>query len=280
MTYTGQKIKRPSVNVAYGDTPLSEGEDYTISYDKNAKAIGTYQLKVKGKGNFKGSKKVAFKINPKGTAFTKLTGGKQRITLKWKNPKNITGYQIEYNLKKDFTGANSVKIKKDSTLTTTIKKLKAGKKYYVRIRTYKVVKKKTYYSTWSKTKTVKVKGTSVNQARQEIEVTVSVGDELDLKALLPDVVFEYPAIWKSSDEGVASISETGIARAWAVGKAVITLTKEGEEIAIIVMVEGDGDGEEALLEIDGGLNLTLDEVVIPADDEGISEEIELESNEG
>ena len=34
------------------------------------------------------------------------------------------------------------------------KNLKAKKKYYIRVRTYKTVSGKKYYSTWSKTKTV------------------------------------------------------------------------------------------------------------------------------
>ena len=38
-----------------------------------------------------------------------------------------------------------------------ITKLKGGKKYYVKIRTYKIVGGKKYYSPWSKTKTVRTK---------------------------------------------------------------------------------------------------------------------------
>ena len=53
--------------------------------------------------------------------------------------------------------SKKVTVKKAKTVSATIKKLKAGKKYYVRIRTYKVVKKKNYYSAWSKAKTVTVK---------------------------------------------------------------------------------------------------------------------------
>ena len=37
-----------------------------------------------------------------------------------------------------------------------IKKLKSGKKYYVRIKTYKKIGSKYYYSSWSKAKTVKI----------------------------------------------------------------------------------------------------------------------------
>lgn len=42
-------------------------------------------------------------------------------------------------------------------VTTTINKLKAGKKYFVRIRTYKTFDKKNYYSTWSKVKEITIK---------------------------------------------------------------------------------------------------------------------------
>ena len=145
------------VTVKDGKLKLKEGTDYTISYDRKAKAIGAYKLTVKGKGKYTGSKKVSFKIIPKGTQFSKLTGGKQQITLTWKSAKNITGYEIEYSLKSNFAGSKKVKIKKAKTLTTTIKKLKAKKKYYVRIRTYTTVKKKNYCSKWSAAKAVKVK---------------------------------------------------------------------------------------------------------------------------
>jgi hypothetical protein len=50
-----------------------------------------------------------------------------------------------------------VTVKKAKTTKKVIKKLKAKKKYYVQIRTYKKVGKKYYYSKWSKVKTVKVK---------------------------------------------------------------------------------------------------------------------------
>ena len=39
----------------------------------------------------------------------------------------------------------------------TIRKLKSGKQYYVRIRTFKTVNKKNYYSGWSGVKKAKTK---------------------------------------------------------------------------------------------------------------------------
>ena len=48
-------------------------------------------------------------------------------------------------------------IKKVSTTTVAIKKLKRKKKYYVRIRTYIVSNRKKIYSDWSKFKVKKTK---------------------------------------------------------------------------------------------------------------------------
>ena len=47
--------------------------------------------------------------------------------------------------------------KKQKTTKYKVKKLKAKKKYYVRVRTYKTVKGKKVYSSWSKVKNIKTK---------------------------------------------------------------------------------------------------------------------------
>ena len=48
-------------------------------------------------------------------------------------------------------------IKENKITSSTIKKLKAKKKYYVRIRTYKTVDGNKIYSSWSKVLNVKTK---------------------------------------------------------------------------------------------------------------------------
>ena len=71
---------------------------------------------------------------------------------------NIAGYQIQYSANSKFKRGNkTIKIKKVKTLSKKITGLKPSKKYYVRIRTYKIVNKKTYYSSWSKKKNVTTK---------------------------------------------------------------------------------------------------------------------------
>ena len=64
---------------------------------------------------------------------------------------------MAYSTNKNFKNVKYAKVKGIKKTSTTIKKLKAKKKYFVKVRTYKTVKGKTYYSTWSKVKNVTTK---------------------------------------------------------------------------------------------------------------------------
>ena len=153
--YTGKALK-PAVTVKYGSKALKKGADYTVSY-KNNKAVGVATVTVTGKGGYTGTKKLTFNILPRDVTISKLTAGKQSLTVKWGKRAEATGYELQYAMKSSFAGAKTVKIKKNATVSATIKKLKTSKTYYVRLRTYKTVGKKTYYSAWSKGKSGKVK---------------------------------------------------------------------------------------------------------------------------
>ena len=87
---------------------------------------------------------------PSATQITSIKAIENGFTVKWKK-KSCTGYQVQYSTSKKFTSKTSktVKVTKAKTTSKTVKKLKAKKKYYVRVRTYKTVKKKNYYSKWS-----------------------------------------------------------------------------------------------------------------------------------
>ena len=157
-TYDG-KAKKPTVTVKYDKTVLKKDKDYTVTYAKGRKNVGAYKVTVQGKGNYTGTKVLTFKINPKGTSVSKVTTPKKRqLKVYWKmQATQTTGYQIQYSTSSKFKNAKTVTVKKNKTTKTTVKKLKAKKKYYVRIRTYKTVGKKKYCSSWSKAKAVKTK---------------------------------------------------------------------------------------------------------------------------
>ena len=63
VTYTGSEIK-PALSLMNGSVKLTAGTDYTLAYSGNVNA-GTAGITVTGKGNYKGTKNLEFKINPK-----------------------------------------------------------------------------------------------------------------------------------------------------------------------------------------------------------------------
>ena len=77
------------------------------------------------------------------------------LTVKWKKVSGVTGYQIQYSLKKNMKGAKTVTVKGAKKTSRKIKKLKKNKKYYVRLRAYKGNGKNRVYSKWTKIKSAK-----------------------------------------------------------------------------------------------------------------------------
>ena len=155
-TYNG-KVKTPSVTVKNSKGKTLAKTDYSIAYAKGRKNVGSYTVTITLKNNYSGTVKKTFKIVPKTTSISKLTAGKKKLTVKWKKQATqTTGYQLQYGTSSKFKGAKTATITKNKTVSKAISKLKAKKKYYVRIRTYKTVKVNgksvKLYSAWSKTK--------------------------------------------------------------------------------------------------------------------------------
>jgi len=154
-TYNGKAIK-PKVTLEYEGKKLVLETDYTVDY-KNNKRIGVATVIVTGVGDYTGTKEANFYVVPDGVKISTLKAGSKRLTVKWKKGKSITGYELEYSLKKDFKNSQTVIISKAAITETVIKKLSAKKTYYFRIRTYKTVNGKNYYSKWSTVKSKKTK---------------------------------------------------------------------------------------------------------------------------
>ncbi len=156
--YNG-KAKKPKITATdtHGNT-LTEGKDYTVTYSKGRKKVGKYSVTVKFKGKYSGSKKLTFSIVPKATSISSLKAGSKKFTVKWKKQTTeTTGYQIQYSTSSKMKKAKTVTTKKNSSTSKSVKELKKGKTYYVRVRTYKTVSGKNIYSSWSKIKKIKVK---------------------------------------------------------------------------------------------------------------------------
>ncbi|MDD4369938.1 MAG: MBG domain-containing protein [Anaerostipes sp.] len=157
-TYSGGR-KTPSVVVKNPQgVTLKKGTNYDVTYAGDRKNVGKYSVKVTFKGSYTGSRTLYFTINPKKTSIKSLSKGKKSFKAKWsKISTQITGYQLRYSTSSKLKGSKTTTIKGYKKTSITVKKLKAKKKYYVQIRTYKKVGSKTYYSAWSKTKKVKTK---------------------------------------------------------------------------------------------------------------------------
>lgn len=123
------------------------------------KKVGTATLTATANG-MKATVKVT--VAPLATSLSSVKGAKKSLKIKWKKQtKNVTGYEIWCSTSKKFTKKTTVKktVKGAKTTSFTVKKLKAKKTYYVKVRTYYKDKAtgKTLYSSWSKVKKAKTK---------------------------------------------------------------------------------------------------------------------------
>lgn len=94
------------------------------------------------------------------TSFSKKPKAmKKGFVLYWKKAKSVSGYEVSYSTSSKFAKktTKTKTIKKASQTKLTVSKLKAKKKYYVRIRAYKVVNGTKHYSKWSAKKSIVTK---------------------------------------------------------------------------------------------------------------------------
>lgn len=156
-TYDG-KAKKPTVKVLNSKGKALKKSNYTVSYSDNVK-VGKATVIIKFKGNYTGTIKKTFTIKPNTTSITGTSGTSNSVTLTWKKQsKQTSGYQVQYATDKKFTKnkqtVDVAGIKKTSKKITGLSKKTT---YYCRVRTYKTVNGKKYYSGWSKVRAVKTK---------------------------------------------------------------------------------------------------------------------------
>ena len=158
VTYTG-KAHKPGCDVLCPLTndPLIEGEEYTLKRMNNVKC-GKSTVTATAIAPVEGSASASFIIRPAKAVAPELTAGVKRlkVTVKSQKKSGITGYKISYRMK-GKTKWNTRTLSASKTVLT-IKKLKKGKRYQVKVRGYVKVGKTNYYGAWSTVKTsVKVK---------------------------------------------------------------------------------------------------------------------------
>ena len=125
----------------------------TVAATVFAKGSQTSVCPICGNTVVKSLKKKTFKIS------SVKSSKKKTIVVKAKKQNEMAGYQVQYSTSKKFAkkSTKTAKVATKKALNKTVKGLKSGKKYYVRVRAYKVVNGKTVYSSWTAKKSVKVK---------------------------------------------------------------------------------------------------------------------------
>ena len=77
---------------------------------------------------------------------------KNKATVKWKKNAKVTGYEVFRSLKKKSGYKKIATVKKNATVKYVNKKLKKGKKYFYKVRTFTKINGKTYYGKYSAVK--------------------------------------------------------------------------------------------------------------------------------
>lgn len=170
LNYTG---KNQNVTLSVSDRTgrqLKVGTDYDYTFNGktnrtiSAKNVGRYTVKVTFKGNYSGSRELAFTVAPPKVTLSKASPARKGFKAVWKKSKTkVTGYEIAYSTNKSFkkNATKTIPVKSYKTVSKAVKKLKAKKTYYVKIRAYQNIKvgKKTekLYSKWSSAKKVKTR---------------------------------------------------------------------------------------------------------------------------
>ena len=150
--YDGGYMK-PGVAVKLNDTLLVAGKDYTVSYINN-KNVGTATVIVNGIGQYTGSVSKTFTINPAKQNIQKLETRYGGFFVDWAQKGSATGYEIQYATNYGFTNAETKKLTANKPDTATIGGLYRGRNYFVRVRSYTIVRGSTYYGEWSPIKNV------------------------------------------------------------------------------------------------------------------------------
>ena len=189
--FDGSECK-PEVTVESDVRTYVENENYTVFYSK-ADKVGTAKVYIRGingyggeivkeysinapatqepvvtpapgeNGNNNNNNKPGINNNPGDSTNTALKAvkiksakskAKKTVVVKWKKRKGVDGYQISYAKNKKFKKAKTIKVKAKK-VSYKIKKLKSGKKYFVKIRAYKRNGNEMITGAWSKVKVVK-----------------------------------------------------------------------------------------------------------------------------
>lgn len=140
--YEGSTAANPSKETPVGgiqaESPIKDATSGTVTYTQPMPQTPSGQSDITA---------------PNKVTLSKVKKKKKRLIVSWKKDLSVTGYEIRYSQKKNFSSAKKIVIKTNTATRKNIKKIKPNKRYYVSIRSYKdaVVNgvAQRLYSPWS-----------------------------------------------------------------------------------------------------------------------------------
>lgn len=100
----------------------------------------------------------ASKLTVRKAARPTLRAMRRGFKVSWRKVSgNVSGYQVQYALDKKFKKSPKIKTLSKGKKSLTVKKLKAKKRYYVRVRAYYRQDGQKYYGKWSPARSVVTK---------------------------------------------------------------------------------------------------------------------------
>lgn len=162
VTFVSENPTVASVDANGKITGLSAGTGkITVKTEKKG-ITKTFEFTVTGTvatSTPKATSKPATKVTVKKVTGVKAVNKKgKKVKVSWKKLGSVKGYRITIALNKKFTsGKKTFLIKKGTTTSKVITKLKKGKTYYVKVQAFKLSGTKKVYGTAGTVKKVKIK---------------------------------------------------------------------------------------------------------------------------
>lgn len=137
-----KKVKT-TTDSTYEDRNVINGRKYTYKI---------YTVNSNDMKNVSSSKSIVY-VSP--TKINKVTSSSTSVCVKFSKVSAVSGYQVKYSPNGEFTNYKLKTIRGYNNTSCKIKGLRSNAMYYIKVRTYRTVSGKTYYSGWGYYKYIK-----------------------------------------------------------------------------------------------------------------------------
>ncbi|MCQ2508785.1 MAG: class A beta-lactamase-related serine hydrolase [Dorea sp.] len=218
-TYTGEECY-PQVEVFDEAGNLIDPSNYEVKYPAASRMVGRYVVSVTmTEGTYPESFQKNYKIVPQPAEIVHVTTANKGFHIKWKkNTETVTGYQIGYAQKPDFSDMKTRNFTGENKTLGIITKLHGHATYYAKVRRYYKVGGETFCSPWTDVEEIYTRNYNDNYR--------------DLKAAESISGFQY----LNTDKKLSSATKKSL------DQAVNAITKKGYRLSFVLMDLDTGEG--------------------------------------